>query len=150
MPGSFWERDKYIKVEDGHSVTKRQTGEVQIKICDNNGKPFIDTIYSVLLAPDLCDQLFSIIELMNLGHTWLFHKWFCTILFSDNEHNVVKLPHSAQRKHIFLVKIKEKSKPILYIPYATSSNEQTGYIITFSQFEKGNLVENECREEEDE
>ena len=61
MPGSFWERDKYIKVEDGHSVTERQTGEVQIKICDNNGKPFIDTLYTVLLAPDLCDQLFSII-----------------------------------------------------------------------------------------
>ena len=30
--------------------------------------------------------------------------------FSDNKHNMVTLPHSAQRKHAFLVKTKEKSK----------------------------------------
>ena len=37
---------------------------------------------------------------------------------------------------------------VLHIPYATSSNEQTGNIITFSQFEEGNLVENELNAEE--
>ena len=30
---------------------------------------------------------------------------------------------------------------VSYIPYATSSHEQTGNIITFSQFEEGNLAE---------
>ena len=33
---------------------------------------------------------------------------------------------------------------VLYIRYVTSTNEQTGYIITFAQFEEGDLVENEC------
>ena len=30
---------------------------------------------------------------------------------------------------------------VSYIPYTTSSHEQTGDIITFTQFEEGNLVE---------
>ena len=29
---------------------------------------------------------------------------------------------------------------VSYIPYATSSREQTGYIITFAQFEEENLL----------
>ena len=32
---------------------------------------------------------------------------------------------------------------VLYIPYTTSSHEQTGDIITFAQFEEGDLLENE-------
>ena len=32
---------------------------------------------------------------------------------------------------------------VSYILYATSSHEQTGNIITFEQFEEGNLLENE-------
>ena len=31
---------------------------------------------------------------------------------------------------------------VLYTPYATSSHEQTDNIITFEQFEEGDLVEN--------
>ena len=31
---------------------------------------------------------------------------------------------------------------VSYIPYTTLSHEQTGYIITFAQFEEENLVEN--------
>ena len=38
---------------------------------------------------------------------------------------------------------------VSYICYATSSHEQTGDIITFAQFEEGNLVENEHNIEED-
>ena len=34
-----------------------------------------------------------------------------------------------------------------YILYTTSYHEQTGDIITFSQFEEGDLVENECNAE---
>ena len=90
------ETDKYIKVADGNFVTVKQTGEIQIKIPDNNGKTLIDKFYNALFAPDLCDQLFSIITLMNSGHTCIYHKGFCTVFFSDNEHTAVKLLHSAQ------------------------------------------------------
>ena len=38
---------------------------------------------------------------------------------------------------------------VLYIPYATSFHKQTGNIITFAQFEKGGLVENEHNVEEE-
>ena len=79
-------------------------------MCDDNGKTFIALLNNVLLAPDLCDRLFSIITLMNSGHTCLFHKGFCTVYFGAKEKNSVTLPHSAQRKHAFLGKIMEKSK----------------------------------------
>ena len=55
IPVSVVETDKYIKVADVNFVTSKQTGKFQIKICDNNGKPFIDTLYNVILAPDFCD-----------------------------------------------------------------------------------------------
>ena len=54
-------------------------------MCDNNGNPFITTLHSVLLAPDLYDRLFSIITLMNLGHACLFHRGFCTVYFGDKK-----------------------------------------------------------------
>ena len=73
------DKDKYIEVADGHHVTAKQKGQVRIKMCDDNGKTFIATLYNVLLAPDLCDRLFSIIMLMNAVHTCLFHKGFCTV-----------------------------------------------------------------------
>ena len=59
------EANKYIEVSDGHLVTAKQTGEAQIKMCDNNGKPFIAMLYNLLFVPDSCDQLFFIIILMN-------------------------------------------------------------------------------------
>ena len=79
-------------------------------MCKDNGKSFIATLHNVLLAPDLCDRLFSIITLMNAGHTCIFQKGFCTVYFREKENNAVTLPHSAQRKHAFLGKIMEKSK----------------------------------------
>ena len=78
------ETHKYIEVAYGHFVTAKQIGKVQIKIHDNNGKPFIDMLYTVLLEPKLCDWFFSIIMFMNLGHTWLFNKGLHTVLFGDN------------------------------------------------------------------
>ena len=59
------ETNKCIEVSDGHLVTAKQTGEVQIKMCDDNGKPLFATLYNVLLAPDFCNILLSIIILMN-------------------------------------------------------------------------------------
>ena len=81
-------------------------------MCDDNGKPFVATLYNVLLAPDLCDRLFSIITLMNAGHTCLSHKGFCTVYFKAKEDNAVTLPHSALRKHDFSGKIQDMSKKI--------------------------------------
>ena len=79
-------------------------------MCDDNGNTSIATLHNVLLAPDICDRLFSIIALMNSGHTCLFHKGFCTVYFGAKEKKLVTLPHSAQRKHAFLGKIKQMSK----------------------------------------
>ena len=79
-------------------------------MCDDNGDTFIATLHNVLLVPDLCYGLFSIIALINSGHTFLFHKGFCTVYFGAKENNAVTLPHSAQRKHAFLRKNKDMSK----------------------------------------
>ena len=68
IPLPIEDKDKYIEVADGHHVTAKQKGQVRIQMCDNNGKKFIATLHNVLLAPDLCDRLFSIIMLLNLGH----------------------------------------------------------------------------------
>ena len=110
IPGSLEDTDKYIEVADRHHVTAKQKFQVQIKICNENGNPFIATLHNALLAPDLCDRLFSIITLMNSGHTCIFHKGFCAVYLGAKEKNALTLPHSAQRKHAFLGKIMEKSK----------------------------------------
>ena len=49
------ETDKYIEVAYGYFDTEKQTGEVQIKIRGDTGKPFIAMLYNILLALDLCD-----------------------------------------------------------------------------------------------
>ena len=77
---------------------------------DDNGKTFVAILYNILLAPDLCDRLFSIITLMNAGHTCLFQKGFCTVYFGAREDNAVTLPHIAVRKNAFIGKIMESSK----------------------------------------
>ena len=79
-------------------------------MCDNHGDPFITTLHNVLLAPDLCDRLFSIIALINEGHTCLFHKGFCNVYFGEEDRNAVKLPHSAQKEYAFWGEIKEMPK----------------------------------------
>ena len=79
-------------------------------MCDNNGKKFVATLYNVLLEPDWCDRLFSIITSMNAGHTCLFRKGFCTVYFGAKEDNAVTLPHIAQREHVFTGKIQDVSK----------------------------------------
>ena len=58
IPCSLENTDKHIEIADGHHVTAKQKGQVQIKMCDNNGDPFIVTLHNVLLAPDLYNRLF--------------------------------------------------------------------------------------------
>ena len=74
IPGSLEDTDKFIEVAEGHHVIAKQKGSLCIQMFDDKGKTFVATLYNVLLAPDLCDRLFSIITLMNAGHTCLFHK----------------------------------------------------------------------------
>ena len=76
IPGSLEDTDKYSEVADGYHVTMKQKGQVRIKSCNDNGDPFIAEFHNLLLAPDLCDRFFSIIPLMNSGHTCLFRKGF--------------------------------------------------------------------------
>ena len=71
-------------------------------MCNNNEDPFIATLHNVILAPDLCDRLFSIVMLMNSEYTCSFYKGFCMVYFGTKEKNAVTLIHSAQRKHAFL------------------------------------------------
>ena len=47
---------------------------------------------------------------MNVGHTCLFHKVFCTVYFGAEKKNLVALPHSAQRKYAFIGRINNMSK----------------------------------------
>ena len=79
FPGLLENTNKYIEVTDGHYVTANQKGNVQIKTCDGNVDNFIATLHSVILDPDICNRLFSIIMLMNSVHTCLFHKGFCMV-----------------------------------------------------------------------
>ena len=83
IPGSLEDTDKFIEVADGHHVTAKQKRQVQIKMCDDHEDTFIATLHNVLLAPYLCDRLFSIIKLMNLGHACLLDKGFCTVYFGE-------------------------------------------------------------------
>ena len=55
--GSLEDTDKYIEVADGHHIILKQKGSVRIQMCNDNGKKFIATLYNVLLAPDLCEQI---------------------------------------------------------------------------------------------
>ena len=101
IPGSLEDTDKFIEVADGHHVTEKQNVSVRIQMCNVNGKTFFATLYNVLLTPDLCERIFSIITIMNAGHTCIFHKVFCTVYFGAKEDNAVTLPHSALNKHVF-------------------------------------------------
>ena len=109
IPGSLEDTDKHIEVADGHHVTAKQKVQIQIKMCNYNGDLFIATVQNVLLAPDLCDMLFSIITLINLGHIFYFTKVFYGVLWWQRE-NAVTLPRSAQQKHEFWGEIKQMPK----------------------------------------
>ena len=58
IPGSLEDTDKFIEVADRHHVTAKQKSQVRIKICDDNGDPFIAKLHNLFLASYLCDRLF--------------------------------------------------------------------------------------------
>ena len=114
IPGSLENTDKHIEVADGHHVKAKQNGQVQIKMCDDNGDSFILTLHNVLLALDPSERLFTIITFITLGHTFLFHKRFCTVYFGNKE-KIRLLYHILDSRNMHLggnkanVKIKENS-----------------------------------------
>ena len=114
IPGLLEYMDKHIEVADGHHVIAKQKVQVWINIFDDNRDPFIPCLHSAILAQNLYDGLFSIIKLMSLVHTCLLQKGFGTVYFGEKEKNSASLPHSAQRKHTFLGKIKEMQRQINY------------------------------------
>ena len=79
ISGSLEDTYTYIGVADGNYVMAKKKGQIQSRMCDDNGDPFISTLHNIILAPDLCDGLFLIIMLMNSEYTYLFHKYFCTV-----------------------------------------------------------------------
>ena len=84
IPGLLEDTDKHIEAADGHHVTAKKV-QVQIKMCDKHGDPFIATLHNVLLAPDLWNRLFSIVKLINLGNNCLFQKVFCMVYLKANK-----------------------------------------------------------------
>ena len=74
IPGLLEYTDGYIGVADGHHATANQKVQVQIKICDNNGDISPPTLHNILLAPDICNGLLSIITLMNSGKNLFISK----------------------------------------------------------------------------
>ena len=75
-----------------------------------NRDTFIVILHTILFVPDICDKLYTKIELMNQVHTYIFQKGVCMVYFGDKGGNMVALPHIAQRKHAFLGETKEMSK----------------------------------------
>ena len=59
IPGSLEDTDKHIEVAYIHHVISKKKEQVRMKMCDNNGEPFIKTLHNVLLVPDLCDRYFQ-------------------------------------------------------------------------------------------
>ena len=79
IPVALEETDKYIEVAGGYNAALKQKGQAQIKMCNDNGDNFITTLHKVLLAPDKCNRVFSIIMLINSVHTCLFHRFSCMV-----------------------------------------------------------------------
>ena len=90
IPGTLEDTDKHIEVADGHHVTAKQKVQSRIKMCDGHVYPFITMLHN---------------------RTYLFipQRVLHCVLWRKRE-NAVSLPHSAQRKHAFIRKIKEMSK----------------------------------------
>ena len=71
---------------------------------------------------------------------WSSHTWILTILRLFQS-IVSILENKLHTVHSF-------THDSTYTPYATSSKEQTGDVITFTQFEEGNLISENCSDTE--
>ena len=91
ITGSIEKTDKYIEIADGHHGMEKHKIEVQIKMCDNHGDNFIETLHNILLEQTYATG-FSIISLVNSGHNCLFNEGFCTVYFGAKDNNAVTFP----------------------------------------------------------
>ena len=94
-------------------------------------------------------------------------KWFCGIFVGIPEHQKVYLVYVPSTRKIissydvvfdesFSSELAYTSRPYLeamamrpevtYTPYATSSKYQTGNVVTFAQFEEGNILNKTCND----
>ena len=86
ITGSLEDTDKYIEVTDGNHNTVKRKGQIQIKMCVNNGDTFIATLHNALLATYLCDRLFPIITLMNLvPYLFISQRVLHSVLWKQGE-----------------------------------------------------------------
>ena len=147
---------KYLINEDGDPTTphKLTTGK----------KPSVSHL-RVLFCPCVVQKATANVETKTLNMRHQVQKGFRGIFFGIPEHQkgyLVYVP--STRKIIFLYDVvfdKKKSSAlaytsrpypkamltfpaVMYTPYETSSKEQTGDVITFAQFEEGNIF-NETR-----
>ena len=109
ITGLLEDTDKHIEVAEGNHVMEKQKVKVRIKIWNDNGDPFIAMLHNVLLAPDLYNGLFQSLYEWIRDIIVYSKKGFSLCTLEHNIYNIVTLPHSAQRKHAFLGKIKEMS-----------------------------------------
>ena len=80
LTGLLEDKDKYIEIADGGQVMVKQKGQLK-KMRDNNRDTFIATLHNVILAPDICKGLFSMITLMNSGHHFLVERFLHGVLW---------------------------------------------------------------------
>ena len=76
ISGLLEDTDKRIEVADRHHITAKHKGQVQNQMCGDHGDPFIATLHKVILAPYLCDKLFSIITIIKYRRTRLLQIEF--------------------------------------------------------------------------
>ena len=76
-------------------------------MCDYNANPFITTLNNIILAPDLCDELLSILTLMN--SVCLFQKVCCTVYFGEKEKKCSYITTYCTKEYAFLGETKEMS-----------------------------------------
>ena len=71
-----WPNLNYIS---NNRVTEKKKIQVQIKMCNDKGNPFIATFHNVLSAQDMYYRFFLIFKLLNLGHNFFIKRGFmCT------------------------------------------------------------------------
>ena len=61
IPWPLEDTDKHIGVADRHHITYKKC-QVQIKICDDHGDPFIAMLHNVLLVPDYATGYFQLLR----------------------------------------------------------------------------------------
>ena len=115
----------------------------------------------VLVCPCVVHKAMAHAETKTLNMRHQAQKGFCGIFFGIPEHQKGYLVYVPSTRKIissydvvfdesFSSALAYTSRPyseamamcpaVTYKPYATSSKEQTGYVITFAQFEEGNIL----------